>query len=79
MRELNCEALRKADLIRWGSFVQDMQNFVSYAISAGIGITATGNRNGMMAAQNVSARHVLLPIPSYELSLNHALVQNPGW
>lgn len=79
MRELNCEALRKADLIRWGSFVQDMQNFVSYAVSAGIGITATGNRNGMMAAQNVAARHVLLPIPSYELSLNHALVQNPGW
>ncbi len=29
MRELCFEALRKADLIRWGNFYQDMQTFAS--------------------------------------------------
>lgn len=79
MRELNAEALRKADLIRWGTFYQDMQNFAAYAIANGANNASTGNPNGVIAAQNVAARHVLLPKPTYELTLNQALVQNPGW
>lgn len=79
MRELNAEALRKADLIRWGTFYQDMQNFAAYAIANGANNASTGNPNGVIAAQNVAAKHVLLPKPTYELTLNQALVQNPGW
>lgn len=76
MRELNAEALRKADLIRWGNFYQDMQTFAAYAVANN---ATTGNPNGVIAAQNVSPKHVLLPIPTYELTLDQVLVQNPGW
>lgn len=79
MRELNAEALRKTDLIRWGTFYQDMQSFAAYAVANNANNSSTGNPNGVVAAQNVSQKHVLLPIPTYELTLNQALVQNPGW
>jgi len=79
MRELCFEAVRKADLIRWGNFYKDMQDFAVYAAANGANNTSTGNVNGLLGAQSVLPRHVLLPKPVYELSLNHALVQNPGW
>jgi hypothetical protein len=79
MRELCFEALRKADLIRWGNFVGDMQTFAAWAAANGASVTATGNVNGLQGVRNVSDRHVLLPKPTYELNLNHDLVQNPGW
>ncbi|MVT12008.1 RagB/SusD family nutrient uptake outer membrane protein [Chitinophaga tropicalis] len=79
MRELCFEAVRKADLIRWGNFVTDMQNFAVWATSNGAGVTSTGNPNGLQGLRNVSARHVLLPKPTYELNLNRLLVQNEGW
>lgn len=78
MRELCFEALRKADLIRWGNFVGDMQTFAAWAAANGAGATS-GNPNGLVGVQNVSARHVLLPKPTYELNLNRDLIQNPGW
>lgn len=78
MRELCFEALRKADLIRWGNFVGDMQTFAAWAAANGAGL-ASGNANGLQGLQNISARHVLLPKPTYELNLNRDLVQNPGW
>ncbi|MBS1567304.1 MAG: RagB/SusD family nutrient uptake outer membrane protein [Bacteroidetes bacterium] len=79
MKELCFEALRKADLIRWGNFYKDMQDFATYAAANGATVTATGNPNGVQGVLNAQPRHVLLPVPTYELSLNHALVQNPGW
>jgi hypothetical protein len=79
MKELCFEALRKADLIRWGNFYKDMQDFAVYAAANGGTNATTGNPNGVQGAQNVSIRHVLLPVPTYEMSLNHALVQNSGW
>lgn len=79
MRELCFEAVRKADLIRWGNFYQDMQTFAAWAGSNGASVTATGNVNGLQGVRNVAPRHVLLPKPTYELNLNRALVQNPGW
>ncbi|SIO02367.1 RagB/SusD family nutrient uptake outer membrane protein [Chitinophaga niabensis] len=79
MRELCFEAVRKADLIRWGNFYQDMQTFAAWAAANGASVTATGNPNGLQGAQNVGTRHVLLPKPTYELNLNRALIQNPGW
>ncbi|SJZ72997.1 Starch-binding associating with outer membrane [Chitinophaga eiseniae] len=79
MRELCFEAVRKADLIRWGHFAADMQEFAAWATSNGAGVTATGNPNGLQGVRNVSQRHVLLPKPTYELNLNRLLVQNEGW
>ncbi|MBC9931808.1 RagB/SusD family nutrient uptake outer membrane protein [Chitinophaga qingshengii] len=79
MRELCFEALRKADLIRWGHFVTDMQEFAAWATNNGAGVTATGNPNGLQGVRNVMQRHVLLPKPTYELNLNRLLTQNEGW
>ncbi len=79
MRELCFEALRKADLIRWGNFYQDMQTFAAWASANGAANTSTGNANGLQGVMSALPRHVFLPKPTYELNLNHALVQNPGW
>lgn len=79
MRELCFEAVRKADLIRWGNFYQDMQTFAAWAGTNGASVAATGNPNGLQGAQSVGTRHVLLPKPTYELNLNRALIQNAGW
>ncbi|WP_443937378.1 RagB/SusD family nutrient uptake outer membrane protein [Pedobacter sp. MW01-1-1] len=75
LREFNAEGLRKNDVTRWGNFYQDMLNFKSYCESNG----ASASPNGLIGAQNVAARNVVLPIPDYELGLNNLLVQNPGW
>ncbi|WP_432713996.1 RagB/SusD family nutrient uptake outer membrane protein [Pedobacter sp.] len=74
-RELAFEGLRKHDLIRWGMFVTTMNNL-------GIDISNTGGSSfayGAMAGKNVRTKHELFPIPTLELSLNRAMVQNPGW
>lgn len=79
MRELCFEAVRKADLIRWGNFAGDMQTFAAWATANGAGVTATGNPNGLAGVRSAGVRHVLLPKPTYELNLNRLLVQNAGW
>lgn len=79
MRELCFEASRKADLIRWGNFVDDMSAFASYALQNDITNSSTGNNNGYLGIQGITQRHVLLPKPTYELNLNRELKQNPGY
>jgi len=72
-RELCFEATRRSDLIRWGNFVGDMKTYLSWALANGASVgIVTG-------AQNVSNRNNLLPIPLYDMSLNKALTQNPGY
>lgn len=72
-RELCFESSRRPDLIRWGNFVQDVRQ---YAIDG----KAMGMNDAMVAwTANVSARSVLLPIPIYDMTLNKALEQNPGY
>ena len=73
-RELCYEALRRPDLIRWGNFIGDMKTFLAYAIANG------GNNTTITTASRViTERNLLLPIPSYDLSLNKLLTQNPGY
>lgn len=75
-RELAYECLRKADLVRWGIFLPKMKDCLDDA-------NAAQNFSDLALAKaaftNVSARDVLFPIPSYEMSLNPKLTQNPGW
>ncbi|MDR6782106.1 hypothetical protein ABIE26_001405 [Pedobacter africanus] len=77
-RELCFEGLRKYDLIRWGIFVNTMQEvateFTTYA-----SMTTTIYKNARDAAQRVTATHLLYPIPILEMSLNKAMVQNDGY
>ncbi|HYH55444.1 MAG TPA: RagB/SusD family nutrient uptake outer membrane protein, partial [Anseongella sp.] len=73
MREFNFEGLRKADLLRWGIFLQVHQD---------MGNTITQDAPGAFYIRyytNVSERDLLMPIPSNEVTVNRAMVQNPGW
>jgi len=75
-RELGHELLRKDDLIRWGEFSDQMEMIRSM-------VPSDYTSNYYVAARayygNFSARDVLWPIPTYELSVNPYLVQNKGW
>lgn len=77
-RELAFEGLRKWDLIRWGQFVEAMNGYGDQAADE----RWIRDDTSQLAAQigaNVQARHVYLPIPSKELSVNKLLKQNPLW
>jgi hypothetical protein len=81
-RELCYEGLRRADLIRWGNFYNDMKDFLAYALANGVPNLTNGQPSATgpaTAANNVSPRNVLLPIPQYDISLNTSLTQNPGY
>jgi hypothetical protein len=72
-RELAFEDLRKPDLLRWGIFVPTMQ-----AIANQIDVQVPGAIYGQWY-RNVTTKHLLLPIPAAEQSLNKVIDQNPGW
>jgi hypothetical protein len=73
MRELNFESSRKADLLRWGIYLNTMKE---------VGILAQQEvPGGPMIGYftNVEPKHLLMPIPNNEKILNKAITQNPGW
>ena len=73
MREFGFENLRKADLLRWGIFLevnQDMGNRMQQE---------SPGQHFVKIFTNVSSRDLLMPIPNSELTTNRAMVQNPGW
>ncbi len=81
-RELCFESLRRFDLIRWGFFVPRMNSIVEIIESDMSSISGAGNRPpdySVRGFRNVSAKHLLHPIPSKEMSLNRNLKQNHGW
>jgi hypothetical protein len=73
-RELCFEALRRTDLIRWGIYVSRMKDVAAQFTNGG-----GSYAYGAIAGNNTTERHLLLPIPSGEISVNPAMVQNPGW
>jgi hypothetical protein len=74
-RELCFECLRKRDLVRWGIFNSTMTAVANeFATSA-----STGTKFGALAFTNAKPRDVVWPIPASEISINTAIVQNPGW
>lgn len=72
-RELSLEALRKSDLIRWGIFVPAMQT-----VGNQLSVHIPGAYYGAWF-RNVTAKHLLFPLPASEKAVNNALDQNPGW
>lgn len=74
-RELAFEGLRKFDLVRWGTFVNTMSR-LGRDIEQN---TPQGRKYTAFGPKNVSDRHILLPIPLDELSLNREMKQNLGW
>ncbi len=72
-RELNCEGLRKHDLIRWGIFVSAMQE-VADMIQQDVGAPSY-----LLRFRSVTDKHNIWPIPAKEMTLNRLMTQNPGW
>lgn len=75
-RELCFESLRKGDLVRWGLLMENMKLTLNHVLEANL---PSNMSHAAWSYQNVSPRDVVWPIPSYEMGLNSALVQNPGW
>ncbi len=70
-RELAGEGHHKLDLFRWGTFMSTM--------TAMVPIITTNFSTVLPAYRNATARDTCFPIPIQEMSLNPAMVQNPGW
>lgn len=80
LREFPSEALRKADLIRWGLFVQKIREVkIDANDPAQAGVEASLKNILTIAGNIVSDRDTLWPIPPGEFIYNKAIVQNPGW
>lgn len=75
-RELSFEGLRKGDLVRWGIFIEKMEEARERALQASL---PSSLNHAMRYFTNVSTRDVVWPIPSYEMGVNIELRQNPGW
>ena len=77
-RELCFEALRKMDLIRWNILITTMKA-LSDDITANAPAAFKYAANTGANAVAAGSKYLLFPIPTYELSLNPLLTQNPEW
>lgn len=73
--ELGFEAIRRHDLIRWGIYLTTMKDLANEITTTAPAAYKYASRHG----DNLGHRHLLLPIPSTEMAINKALVQNPEW
>lgn len=88
-RELSFEGLRKADLLRWNSYVSYMkamvQTFPSFSsrnLPAGSGTGKLSNEHIGRACQiydYIDTMHVVQPIPQRELDINNKIKQHMLW
>lgn len=77
-RELCFEATRKYDLIRWGIFVESMQEYTTYTEDARWASSSKATLARSIGAA-IQQKHIVLPVPSVELGVNNKLTQNPLW
>lgn len=78
-RELCFEALRKYDLIRWGTYVSEMNAYKKWTADERWSKSTALASYASDMGDAVKPMHVVLPIPSIELGVNTLLVQNPLW
>jgi hypothetical protein len=74
-RELCFEALRKADLIRWGIFIPRLKEIEADMTST----MPAALKYAIKPYTAVAEKHKWFPIPLNELTLNSAMQQNPLW
>jgi hypothetical protein len=77
-RELCFESIRRYDLVRWGIFVEEMNNYTKWAADERWVKNTKAQRAASMGGY-IKPMHVVLPIPAIELGVNDLLVQNPLW
>lgn len=78
-RELGFELLRKDDIVRWGEFYDRMRYARSLAAAIPGSYTSSYYVSARRTYNSVNRRDEIWPIPTYELGVNRALVQNLGW
>ena len=78
-RELCFESLRKYDLIRWGVFVQEMNDYRTWAQDERWALETTYSVIASTIGGNVRGQHIVFPVPAIELGVNDLLVQHPLW
>ena len=79
-RELCFEGGRKADLVRWGIYLQRMQSVLDYENANGYPTSLRAN--AVLPPQNALSggnKVLLWPIPSSEMLVNTSMTQNPGY
>ena len=77
-RELCFEGLRKFDLLRWGIYLDSMNEVASLAVTDSNWGTSTA-KNYITLVDRLGEKNNCLPIPSLELAVNTELKQNPLW
>lgn len=89
-RELCFESIRKFDLVRWGIYLERMQNTLGTAAADKrwnsqseneAKADKTGGKYDFAAtvAAKTEEKHQFYPIPNKELSVNTKLKQNKWW
>lgn len=78
-REFCFESLRKYDLIRWGIFVEEMNNYSVWTADERWSKETTTAAIASTIGGNVTPKHIVFPVPSIELGVNDLLKQNPLW
>ncbi len=75
-RELCFEGWRRNDLIRWGILISTMKTLSAY-----IRLNAPSALKTPLSASgdNITEKHIYIPIPLRELQLNPLLIQTQGW
>lgn len=78
-RELCYETLRRPDLIRWGKWTTTMADLAAQ-MQTDLA-SQTSWKYAILGPTNAasSPKYLLYPIPSSEISVNKAIVQNPGY
>ena len=75
-RELAYEGRRTLDLRRWGILIDKVKESADdFRLNAPVSLRTYG----VEAGDYITERHLFLPIPSVDIVLNPAIVQNPGW
>ncbi|RZK43149.1 MAG: RagB/SusD family nutrient uptake outer membrane protein [Pedobacter sp.] len=75
-RELAYEGRRTLDLRRWGILIKNVKaSGDDFRLNAPVAFRPMGSE----ASDFITERHLYLPIPSVDVVLNKAIVQNPGW
>ncbi|WP_164126373.1 RagB/SusD family nutrient uptake outer membrane protein [Sphingobacterium luzhongxinii] len=73
--ELGFEGLRRFDLVRWGNYISTMRIVAGHIEGTAAQAYIYAARHG----NNISSKDTLLAIPSREMQLNRAAIQNKGW
>lgn len=79
-RELCFEGTRRHDLIRWGIYLDRMQEVINFNNTSGFP-TSNRTRANKVCQNTIAAgtKILLWPIPSSEMLVNNSMVQNPGY